>query len=334
MGHAHRLLLSPLVLADQRRPVRPGLRSRHAPAIATDMHDIRLLRDDPAAFAAALQRRGTAFDAAAFADLDGRRRAAALAAETAQAERNRCRRRSARRSPPATGRAARRCRRRSPHSRTRSPPRKRATPSSGRRSTRCSRGSPTAPPPTCPKAPTRTATSSSSIGARRPISVSPPGSMTRSAARSAWISTPPAAVSGARFVYLKGPLARLNRALGQYMLDHQTQRARLYRGRPPLLVRDRGAVRHRPAAQIRRRPVPDHRRPLADPHRRGQPHQLCPRADPARADAAAALYRADQLLPRRGGRRGARHARDDPPAPVREGRAGLDRHPRAVRRRA
>src|ERR1700761_2812752 len=53
------------------------------------MHDIRLLRDDPAAFAAAMQRRGAAFDADAFAALDTDRRQTAQTVEAAQAERNR-----------------------------------------------------------------------------------------------------------------------------------------------------------------------------------------------------------------------------------------------------
>ncbi len=42
-------------------------------------------------------------------------------------------------------------------------------------------------------------------------------------------------------------------------------------------------LRNRPAAQVRRGPVPDHRRPLADPDRRGQPDQSGARADPARS---------------------------------------------------
>ena len=45
---------------------------------------------------------------------------------------------------------------------------------------------------------------------------------------------------------------------------------------------------------------------------------------------AAALHRGHALLPRRSGRGGARHARHDPPAPVREGRTGLDHDARAV----
>ena len=46
------------------------------------------------------------------------------------------------------------------------------------------------------------------------------------------------AVSGARFVYLRGQIARLNRALGQFMLDTHTTRFGFEEVAPPLLVRD------------------------------------------------------------------------------------------------
>ena len=47
-----------------------------------------------------------------------------------------------------------------------------------------------------------------------------------------------AKLSGARFVVLKGALARLERALMQFMLDLHTERARLTEVNPPVLVRD------------------------------------------------------------------------------------------------
>jgi seryl-tRNA synthetase len=47
-----------------------------------------------------------------------------------------------------------------------------------------------------------------------------------------------ARMSGARFVALKGPLARLERALGQFMLDMQTAEHGYTETAPPLLVRD------------------------------------------------------------------------------------------------
>ena len=50
-----------------------------------------------------------------------------------------------------------------------------------------------------------------------------------------------ARMSGARFVVLKGRLARLERALGQFMLDIQTQENGYTEVSPPLLVRDAAA---------------------------------------------------------------------------------------------
>ncbi len=47
-----------------------------------------------------------------------------------------------------------------------------------------------------------------------------------------------AKLSGARFVVLKGALARLERALGQFMLDLHTQEFGYQEASPPLLVRD------------------------------------------------------------------------------------------------
>jgi seryl-tRNA synthetase len=47
-----------------------------------------------------------------------------------------------------------------------------------------------------------------------------------------------AAIAGSRFAVLKGPLARLHRALGQFMLDLQTLEHGYGEVMPPLLVRD------------------------------------------------------------------------------------------------
>jgi len=48
-------------------------------------------------------------------------------------------------------------------------------------------------------------------------------------------------MSGARFAFLKGPMARLERALGQFMLDKQTNEAGYSECATPLLVRDDAA---------------------------------------------------------------------------------------------
>ena len=201
------------------------------------MHDIRLLRDDPAAFAAALARRGTAFDTALFADLDGRRRTAALAAETAQAERNRL--------SKEIGKAF----------------------SSGDRAGgEALQAQVAALKDVIAAEEAREAEVAGEVDAllaslpNRALLDVPQGAdedgnvVVKHWGEAAELGFPAkehdeigralgmdfdaaAAVSGARFVYLKGPLARLNRALGQYMLDHQTQRHGYTEIAPPLLVR-------------------------------------------------------------------------------------------------
>ena len=47
-----------------------------------------------------------------------------------------------------------------------------------------------------------------------------------------------ALISGARFTFLRGQMARLERALGQFMLDHQTATNGYTECNPPVLVRD------------------------------------------------------------------------------------------------
>ena len=47
-----------------------------------------------------------------------------------------------------------------------------------------------------------------------------------------------AAMSGARFTFLRGQMARLHRAIGQFMLDTQTSKAGYTECNPPVMVRD------------------------------------------------------------------------------------------------
>ena len=50
-----------------------------------------------------------------------------------------------------------------------------------------------------------------------------------------------AKMSGARFAFLKGQMARLERALGQFMLDMQTGEPGYVECATPLMVRDEAA---------------------------------------------------------------------------------------------
>jgi seryl-tRNA synthetase len=69
-------------------------------------------------------------------------------------------------------------------------------------------------------------------------------------------------LAGARFTVLKSQLARLERALGQFMLDlHTTE----FGYTTAASGQRRHRLWHRPVAKIRRRPVPHDGRLLADP---------------------------------------------------------------------
>ena len=59
-----------------------------------------------------------------------------------------------------------------------------------------------------------------------------------------------AKLSGSRFVVLKKGLARMERALGQFMLDLHTEEHGYTEVQPPLLVRGRSAVWHRAVAEV------------------------------------------------------------------------------------
>ncbi len=218
------------------------MRSHEAPAIAAAMHDIRLLRDDPAAFAAALKRRGTDFDVAAFAALDGERRTAALAAEAAQAERNRLSKEIGKafgNGDRAGGEAM--------QGRVADLKETIATEEArdadlGAQVETLLAGLPNLALPDVPDG----------IDEDDCVIVKQWGEATDlvfqakehdEIGRALGMDFDAAGVvSGARFVYLKGPIARLNRALGQYMLDHHTQRFGYTEVAPPLLVRTEALV--------------------------------------------------------------------------------------------
>ena len=61
-----------------------------------------------------------------------------------------------------------------------------------------------------------------------------------------------AKISGARFTVLKGGLARLERALGQFMLDVQTGEHGYTEVNPPLLVKDDAVFRYCSTSKVRR----------------------------------------------------------------------------------
>ena len=162
----------------------------------------------------------------------------------------------------------------------------------------------------------------------------------RRAARAS-TSRPAPSCRGSRFTFLRGPAARLHRALAQFMLDVQTSEHGYTECYTPYIVnreilegtgqlpkfKDDMFWVLRGGDEEQRRAVPDlHLGDLADQHRA--------RADPRRRRAADQADRAQPVLPPRSRQRRPRHARHDPPAPVRQGRDGADRASRAELRGA
>ena len=132
-----------------------------------------------------------------------------------------------------------------------------------------------------------------------------------------------ARLSGARFVVQKQALARLERALTQFMLDLHTGEHGYTEISPPLMVREEVMFGTAQLPKFEddqfkttddRWLIPTAEVPLTNSGSR---------ADPARRRLAHPRDGRDALLPRRGRGGGPRHARDDPPAPVLQGGARL-----------
>ena len=143
-----------------------------------------------------------------------------------------------------------------------------------------------------------------------------------------------AKIAGARFTVLRGPLARLERALGQFMIDLHTRE----HGYTEMWCR-RWSTTRPPTAPTSCRSSPTTLFQTTDGR------WLIPTAevpltsagdgrDRAGKRAADPRHRADRLLPQRSRRGGPRHARHAAPAPVSQSRAGLDRASRPAARKS
>ena len=113
---------------------------------------------------------------------------------------------------------------------------------------------------TCRTARTSTATWSSARSARRRNWSASTSRCSTSRSASGWALMDfetAAKLSGARFVVLKGALARMERALGAFMLDIHTRRRHwwLHRDRAADLGAGRRDVRHGAVAEVRGRPI-------------------------------------------------------------------------------
>ncbi|HEX8382397.1 MAG TPA: serine--tRNA ligase [Sphingomonas sp.] len=202
------------------------------------MHDIRLIRDDPAAFDAALARRGVEPPSAALLQLDERRRACVAEAQAAQTDRNAL--------SKAIGQAkASRDEARANELMTRVAVLKEALPRLEADETRIGDelNAALAALPNLPAADVPDGTDESGNfvvherGDRRDFAFAPAEHDAIGPALGLDFETG-VAIAGARFTLLRGPAARLARALGQFMLDRLCQEHGYEEVAPPLLVRD------------------------------------------------------------------------------------------------
>jgi seryl-tRNA synthetase len=113
-----------------------------------------------------------------------------------------------------------------------------------------------------------------------------------------------ARMSGARFVVLKGELARLERAIGQFMLDLQTREHGYLEVAPPLLVRSEtmfgtGQLPKFSDDQFVAFPGLETARPLADPAEAPELRWLIPTAEVSLTNLVREQITAEEELPLR-----------------------------------
>ena len=202
------------------------------------MHDIRTLRDAPAAFDAALARRGLPPQASALLALDEARRAAIQAAETAQADANRLAKEAG--AAKAGGDEAAFAR-----LRAEAAARKDAIAAARAEADRLDTALrdalmviPNAPLDDVPDGPDETANVElRRIGTPRPFDFAPREHFGVPAMRGLLDFAAAAKLSGSRFVVLRGAAIRLHRALAQFMLDTHIAEHGLTEVWTPVLVR-------------------------------------------------------------------------------------------------
>ena len=227
-----------LPLGRFQRAGRKRLQSLARAFIARTMHDIRLIRDEPAAFDQALAKRGLAPQSADLLALDERRRAATTSLQTAQSEANA--------AAKLIGQLMGSGKKDEAEAKKQEVALlKRATPEleEAQRTTEKALDDalaalPNLPAADVPEGPDESANvelhkqgalPAFDFAPREHFDIGGPLGLDFESA---------AAMSGARFAAMRGPIARLHRALGQYMIDVQTQEHGYTEVAPPLLVRD------------------------------------------------------------------------------------------------
>ena len=203
------------------------------------MHDIKWIRDNPAAFDRALARRGLPGEAARLIDIDERRRAAIGKAEAAQARRNAASKEIGAAKKSNEEEAAQKLMAEVAALKAAMP----ALEAEERKLSKDLENAlaqiPNLPLDTVPEGKDESGNvEHHHFGAKREYGFAPKQHFELGEALGEMDFETAARLSGARFVVLKRGLARLERALGQFMLDLHTGEHGYTEVNPPLLVRD------------------------------------------------------------------------------------------------
>src|SRR6516225_11679430 len=205
------------------------------------MHDIRSIRDDPQAFDAALKRRGIEPMSASLLVIDEKRRAAILASEQAQARRNAASKEIGEAKKAKDEARAAKLMSEVAELKTRLPELEQAAKSADEELFNELAPIPNLPLP-APEVPDGTDEHGNVqrhvFGKPRDYGFAPKPHDDLGETLGLMDFEVAAKLSGARFVVLKKGLARLERAIGQFMLDLHTSEHGYNEVNPPLLVRN------------------------------------------------------------------------------------------------
>jgi len=207
------------------------------------MHDIRLIREAPAAFDAALARRGLPSRAEGVLALDAARRAAIAAAETARAEQNAAARGAGAARAAGDGAGFERLREQAAERKEAVARLEAEAVAHDRALADLLLAIPNLPLDDVPDGPDESA----NVELRRwgtpaAFAFAPREHFDLAAVAPLMDFETAARLSGARFVILRGALARLHRALAQFMLDLHAGEHGLVEVNTPVLVRDEAMI--------------------------------------------------------------------------------------------
>ena len=206
------------------------------------MHDIRFIRENPDAFDAGMKRRGLGPQAADILALDEKRRAVQTALQDAQKQRNDASKLIGKAKGQGDDAEATRLMDEVAALKTQLQDNEAQDREIGEALTTLLSGLPNIPAEDVPAG----ATEDDNIelrkwGTKRTFDFDPKDHVDLGESLGLMDFEAASRMSGARFVVLKGALARLERALGQFMLDVQTSDNGYTEISPPLLVRDEAA---------------------------------------------------------------------------------------------